>query len=193
MQGGVAIGRQRTNTCFTVDSPQATLSGPRIFAVNATPGSEPRDICDIRSPFQPIGKLLVSVPLPWNVQVSGTFQTSPGPPITATYLARSADIRESLGRDLSSGPNGTASVEIVPPGTMYGPRVYQVDGRVSKIIPVGRFRIQGTVDVFNIFNANPVLNHSNNYGTNGASWLRPEGTSAVMNARLLRVGGQVDF
>ena len=106
---------------------------------------------------------------------------------------RSADIRASLGRDLSSGPTGTAAVEIVPPGTLYGPRMYQVDGRVSRIIPVGRFRIQGNLDAFNILNANPVLQHSNNYGTNGAAWLRPEGQSGVMNARLFKVSAQLNF
>jgi hypothetical protein len=84
-------------------------------------------------------------------------------------------------------------VEIVPPGTMYGPRVYQVDARVSKIISVGRFRTQLNVDAFNIFNANPVLQHSNSYGTDGRTWLRPEGQSGVMNARLFKVSGQVNF
>jgi len=193
LQGGAAIGRQRQNACFAVDSPQATLSGPMLTEIPATPGTGPRAICDIRPPFQTQGKLLATVTLPWDFQIAGTFQTSPGPPISATYIVRSADIRASLGRDLSSGPTGTASVEIVPPGTLYGPRMYQVDGRVSRIIPVGRFRIQGNLDAFNILNANPVLQHSNNYGTNGAAWLRPEGQSGVMNARLFKVSAQVNF
>jgi Carboxypeptidase regulatory-like domain len=193
LDGGTATGRQRTNTCFTVDSPEATLRGPMITEIPTTPGSGPRAICDVRPPFQTQAKLLATVPLPWQFQVAATFQSSPGPPIMATYIVRSADIRASLGRDLSSGPNGTASVDIVPPGTLYGPRVYQVDGRVSKIVPVGRFRMQWNVDAFNIFNANPVLQHSNNYGTDGRTWLRPEGQSGVMNARLFKVSGQVTF
>jgi hypothetical protein len=147
----------------------------------------------VRPPFQTVGKLLASVPLPWSIQVAGTFQTSPGPPITATYVVRSADIRASLGRDLSSGPTGTASVEIVQPGTLYGPRVYQLDARVTKILPFGRMRLLCNFDAFNIFNANAVLQHSNNYGTNGATWLRPEGQSGVMNARLFKVSGQLTF
>ncbi len=193
LDGGTATGRQRTNTCFTVDSPEATLRGPMVTEIPVTPGSGPRAICDVRPPFQTQAKVLASVPLPWQFQVAATFQTSPGPPIMATYIVRSADIRASLGRDLSSGPNGTASVDIVAPGTMYGPRVYQVDGRVSKIIAAGRVRMQLNVDAFNIFNANPVLQHSNNYGTDGRTWLRPEGQSGVMNARLFKVGGQVNF
>jgi hypothetical protein len=76
---------------------------------------------------------------------------------------------------------------------VFGPRVYQFDARATKIFPVGRFRIQGNFDAFNIFNANPVLQHNNNYGTNGATWLRPEGQSGVMNARLFKVSVQVNF
>lgn len=191
LQGGTSTGRQRVKTCFAVDSPEATLQGPRVTDVPITPGLGP--FCDVRPPFQTVGKLLASVPLPWNLQVAGTFQTSPGPPITATYVVRSADIRASLGRDLSSGPTGTTSVEIVHPGTLFGPRVYQMDARVTKILPIGRMRMQWNFDAFNIFNANMVLQHSNNYGTNGATWLRPEGQSGVMNARLFKVSGQLTF
>jgi hypothetical protein len=191
LQGGTSTGRQRVKTCFAVDSPEATLQGPRVTDVPITPGLGP--FCDVRPPFQTVGKLLASVPLPWNFQVAGTFQTSPGPPVTATYVVRSADIRASLGRDLSSGPTGTASVEIVQPGTLFGPRVYQMDARVTKILPIGRMRMQVNFDAFNIFNANTVLQHSNNYGTNGATWLRPEGQSGVMNARLFKVSGQLTF
>jgi hypothetical protein len=38
-----------------------------------------------------------------------------------------------------------------------------------------------------------VLQHSNSYGTDGRTWLRPEGQSGVMNARLFKVSGQVNF
>ena len=34
--------------------------------------------------------------------------------ITATYTARNAEIAPSLGRNLSSGANGTATVQLIP-------------------------------------------------------------------------------
>jgi hypothetical protein len=181
LQGGTSTGRQRTNNCFAVDSPQATLT---------IPGGGPLAICNVRPPFQTQAKLLTSFMLPGGVQLAGTFQTSPGPQITATYTARSSQILPSLGRNLSSGANGTASVEIVPPGTLYGPRVYQVDARVSKIIVVGRLHIQGNFDLYNIFNANPVLQQNNVYGTTGVTWQQPQ---SVMAARLGKVSVQVNF
>jgi hypothetical protein len=36
--------------------------------------------------------------------------------ITATYTARNAEISPSLGRNLSSGASGTATVELIKPG-----------------------------------------------------------------------------
>ena len=180
LQGGFSTGRQRTNNCFTVDSPQATLT---------TPGSGPRGICDVRPPFQTQAKMLATFRLPWDVQLSGTFQTSAGALITATYQVRAADT--TLGRNFSSGgATATVPVEIVAPGTLYGPRVYQVDARASKIISAGRLRIQANFDLFNVLNANPVLQQNNVYGTNGSTWLQPQN---VMSARLAKVGVQVNF
>jgi hypothetical protein len=50
-----------------------------------------------------------------------------------------------------SRPRGTTSVEIVQPGTLYGPRIYQMDARVTKIFSVGPRRLQWNFDMFNIF------------------------------------------
>ena len=70
--------------------------------------------------------------------MSATFQNSPGQPTFANYLATNADIRPSLGRNLSSGPNGTVTFNIVPPGEMYLDRITQVDYRASKIFDLAR-------------------------------------------------------
>ena len=181
LQGGISTGRERTNNCFTVDSPQATL---------LTPGAGPVSICDVRPPFQMQAKVLGSYRLPRDFQFAGTFQSSPGALITGTFVARNADVISTLGRNFSSGTNGTANVEIVAPGTLYGPRIYQTDARLTKIFNVGRTRIQANFDLYNIWNANPVLQQNNNYGTNGATWLQPQ---SVMSARLGKVSLQVNF
>ena len=48
-------------------------------------------------------------------------------------------------------------------------------------------RVQGQLDVFNVFNANPVLGVSSvNYGT--GAYLRPSG---ILNGRTLRLGAQL--
>ncbi len=171
LQGGTSTGRVLTDNCFVIDSPQALLN------------------CRVAPPFQTQVKLLGVYPLPfWGIQTSATFQSLPGPQITASYVARNAEIVPSLGRNLSSGANGTATVPLIAPGTLYGDRLNQLDFRVSKIF---RFwqnrRLQANVDIYNMLNGAAVLAQNNAYGS---AWLVP---SQVLQGRLVRFSGQFDF
>lgn len=54
---------------------------------------------------------------------------------------------------------------------MYGDRLNQLDFRLSKIFRFGtKGRIQGNVDLYNLFNSSPVLALNNTYGS---AWERP--------------------
>jgi outer membrane receptor protein involved in Fe transport len=124
--------------------------------------------------------------LPWDVQVSGTFQALPGPEITAAYVATNADIVPgSLNRRLSAG---TATVPLVEPGTLFAERLTQVDLRGSKDFRVGGVRVRGMVDAYNVFNANPVLGLNNQYSAQ--AWQRP---TFVLPGRLVKFGVQIDY
>ena len=170
VQGGTSTGRVKTDNCFVIDSPQALLN------------------CDVTPPFQTQVKLLGVYPLPfWGIQTSATFQSLPGPQITATYVARNAEILPSLGRNLSSGANGTASVPLIKPGTLYGDRLNQLDFRLSKIFRFGTRRVQANMDLYNMLNGAAVLAQNNNFG---AAWLMP---NQVLQGRLVRFSGQFDF
>ncbi len=130
LQGGTSTGRVLTDNCFVIDSPQALLN------------------CRVAPPFQTQVKLLGVYPLPfWGIQTSATFQSVPGPMITANYVAPNSAIAPSLGRNLSSGANGTAAVPLIQPGTL-GARMNQMDFRLSKLFRVwsGR-RIQANMDL----------------------------------------------
>jgi hypothetical protein len=173
VSGGMNTGRTETNRCFIVDSPQEL------------------QYCDVKPPFQPNFKFIGVYPLPWlGLQTSAVFQLIPGPPITATYVVRSAQIAPSLGRNLASGANGTVNVELIQPGTLFADSSRQVDMRFSKRINVGRARILGNVDIFNILNASGIQTLNTSYGTSGAGWLRP---TLVQGARSLMFGGQLDI
>ena len=122
------------------------------------------------------------------IQTSATFQSLPGPQITASYTATNAQIAPSLGRNLASGAAGTAMVPLVAPGTMFGDRLNQVDFRVSKTFTLpGSRRVQALVDVYNLFNANPVLALNTTFGP---QWQRP---TQILQGRLLKFGFQMDF
>ena len=84
LQGGLSTGRQATNACFVVDSPQALR------------------FCEVTPPLQTQVKLIGGYTLPGEIQASGTFQSLPGIPITATYTASNREIAPTLGRSLSS-------------------------------------------------------------------------------------------
>jgi hypothetical protein len=49
----------------------------------------------------------------------------------------------------------------------------QLDLRVARPIRVGRTRIKGMIDVYNVLNGNAVLGWNNTYGLTGASWFVP--------------------
>jgi hypothetical protein len=64
----------------------------------------------------------------------------------------------------------------------------QVDLRLSKIFRIaGGRRVQANVDLFNLFNVSAVLGQNNTYGP---SWQRP---TNIIQGRLLKLGGQIDF
>jgi hypothetical protein len=179
LSGGVSLGRERTSTCYALND------------LSKLPGTSPQTqaFCDIRPPFQPNIKALFVYPLPWwDLQTSAAFQSLPGPNITATYTATNAMIAPSLGRNLSAGVNGTANLQLVAPGTLYGDRLNQLDLRLTKslIIANGR-RIRLSVDLYNALNASPVITENNTYGP---AWQRP---TLILQPRLLKFGGQIDF
>ena len=168
LQGGTSTGRVTIDNCFVVDSPQQLLN------------------CDITPPFMTQVKVLGVYPWPWwGIQTSATFQSLPGPEITAARSYSSAEVIGSLGRPLTSG---TATVPLMAPGTEYAGRLNQVDFRLSKVFRfTSKARILGNVDLYNMFNASPTLALNTTYGS---AWLRP---LQILQGRLLKFSGQIDF
>jgi hypothetical protein len=126
-------------------------------------------------------------PLPAGFVASATYRDIPGAPITAAYQAPNSAIAPSLGRSLAAGVNGTAIVQLVEPGTMYGPRQRALDLRLSKRQRFGKARLTGNIDVFNVFNATSIVTLNTTYGP---SWQRP---TLLQGARFFKVSGQFDF
>jgi hypothetical protein len=86
--------------------------------------------------------------------------------------------------------SASVTVPLVAPGTEFLPRVRQLDLSIAKTFEIrGRTRVQGQVDIFNVFNANTdgaVV--STNYDT--AAYRRP---ASVLQARMVRLGVQVKW
>ncbi|MGE3511713.1 MAG: hypothetical protein AB7N65_22815 [Vicinamibacterales bacterium] len=192
LQGGLSTGRTSENDCEVVAAlPEwLTLGGTALTnrgAANSTL------YCQTQTPFLTQVKLLGAYTLPLDIQVSGTFQSMPGPELLASATYVNAQIAPSLGRNLSS--SATAAVNLVQPRTLYGERMNQLDFRVAKKFNFARARFQAMVDLYNALNGNTVLVQSNTYGaTQGAAigsvWQRPQ---AILPARIVKFSVQAHF
>jgi hypothetical protein len=170
LQGGLSTGRTMTDNCDVV----AKVDNPS------------QRFCHVQTAFLTQAKFLGSYTVPRiDVQVSGTFQSIPGPQIGATLVVPNAAVVPSLGRNLS-GNAANVSVALVEPGTMYGDRLNQLDLRVGKLLKLSKMRTAVNLDLFNVFNSNTALTVNNNY----ASWLQP---LSILPARLVKISVQLDF
>ena len=168
--GGVDTGRSLVDRCFVVDSPQELLN------------------CRVVTPFkaQTQFKLHGIFPLPGDVMASFLFQNLSGPSFDANYSATNADIAPSLGRNLAGGVQAV-TIPLVAPQTLFEDRVSRLDLRLSKVFRVGRLRVRGNVDAYNVLNANSVRSVLSTYG---ARWRTP---AQILDPRLVEVGGTISF
>ena len=176
LQGGLSTGRTLSDVCDIV------AKIPEVFV---TPTLTPLQYCRIQTPFLTQAKLLGSYTLPRvDVQVSGTFQSLPGPQLSSNYVVSSAVVAQSLGRPLSGGA-ANATVNLIPPGTMYGDRLNQIDLRFSKML---RFRTRTALnfDLYNALNASPVTTASSAYAT----FLQPQ---QILGSRFGKISVQFNF
>jgi hypothetical protein len=179
------VGKVDNLTGGPVDLTKGGLGTPLLTNIAGMPSPSTLN-CRVAPPFQTQVKVLGSYLLPWGLTASGTYQSVPGVQITATGVFTNAQIAPSLGRNLS-GNAATATVQLIPPGTMYGDRLHQVDARVTKTISVGRTKVQAQVNVYNLLNAGPILGVNTTYGAN---WLTP---TTTLVGRMLKFGSQIDW
>lgn len=175
LSGGLNMGRTATSNCAVIDSPSGGTA------------NQPIDFCAVTPPMQPRLKLNGVYPLPFDMQISAVFQSNPGVPISATYVATNAQVAPSLGRNLSGGAATVTIANIFPVQQMFESRINQLDTRLSKNFNLGRMRLQAQLDVYNVLNASPILGINSRYGP---AWLTP---TEILGARLLKIGGQVTF
>jgi hypothetical protein len=182
VQGGFSTGRTSTDNCAIVNK----LPEQQFSALLNT--QLPTSYCHVDTNLmgQTQVKLLGNYLVPKvGVNVAATFQSVPGPQISANYTVTSAVAQQTLGRPLSGGaPN--VLVNLIAPGTMYGERANQLDARVSRPFHAGRLRAQINLDVYNTLNASPVIQENSSYTV----WRTPQ---RIMDGRLFKVSAQIDF
>jgi hypothetical protein len=189
LYGGSTIGRQITVTC-DVENP------------NSLRFCDQRDL-DI--PYQQQFKVAGSYPLPWNLQLSGSWQGYPGAvnstarqdavydpavnrvvdwSINGNYNVTNAIFRAATGVALT---NVAETVPVMTPGQMFLKRWNQVDIRLARKFQVGRYSFQGQFDMFNALNGSNILSVNETFGT---AFMRP---TSILQGRLLAFGMQMNF
>jgi carboxypeptidase family protein len=198
IQGGLLTGQTVRDLCAIRDAnPElsyttpANASGPgNVYASPVFP------YCHTSTGFTTRVTGLAAYTVPRiDVLVSGTIRSEQGAPLAANLVVSNATLAPILGRNLSTGPNGNITVNLISPGTLYGDRLNEVDFRIAKILRFGRTRTNVGVDVYNLFNANPVLTYNPAYSFNPAlatqlPWPRP---TSVLTPRFAKISAQIDF
>jgi outer membrane receptor protein involved in Fe transport len=167
--------------------PESLLGAATVNGANAGVWTPLQD-CHQESGWLPQLKGLASYQLPWGgVRLSTAIQSVPGPQLLANVIYTGAQLAPVIGRPFSSGPTGQASVSVIAPGTEYGDRLTQIDIRATKLVNVGRARLDLNVDLYNLLNSDAVVAQSNAFG---AAWLRP---TTIVQGRFVKFGVRMDF
>jgi hypothetical protein len=178
IQGGTSTGRTSENNCeiLAVLPEVSALGGP---------------YCEQQTKWLTQVKGAASYLVPRvDVSVAATYQYLPGPQIAANWAVPAAVVAQSLGRNPSGG---NPTVNLVTPGTEYGPGLSQLDIRFAKIFRIGSSRTTINFDLYNATNANTVLTLNNGYvpvAGQLATWQVP---TAILQARFFKVGAQFDW
>jgi len=130
-------------------------------------------------PFRHDFKFAGSYPLVWGTQIGASLQSYAGLPQAVNW---------SVPTNLFPGGRTQAvSVNLADPGSLYLDRWTELDLSFRKVFTIGKYKVDGALDMFNALNSNVVLSQNQSFG---ASLGQP---LAVLQGRLLRVSSQIKF
>jgi hypothetical protein len=118
--------------------------------------------------------------------LSAVFQSLPGIPRLASLVVANSQV-SGLGRPLSGNVANVTVSNIIEPMTQFENRLNQLDLRFIRNFRISGVRVQGTFDIYNVFNNAAVLSENYQYGT---SWRNP---TSLLDARIFKFGVQMDF
>jgi len=184
-QGGTNTGRGVSDRCDTqmkIDSPD-----PRNCHVAEKWLTNFRGLATYTVPKIDV---LVSGIIRFQTTATGFFTGgdanpgSNGASLAATYPVPNSVVFASLGRLPTNGQlTGTTNVNLLETGQLYPEQIRVVDMRLAKVLRFGRTRADIGIDAYNVFNTNVGTTFNTNYGSDGATWLRP---TAIYTPRFLR-------
>jgi len=194
-QGGLSTGHQTTDYCDVEDPAKAGNNALLEMLTTGVPAAPiSLKACHMDQKWLPQVKFLGSYTIPKiDVQFGASYQSIPGIEYAAVYSAPNSDVSRpvaqgGLGRLPAGGvAAGTTNVNLLPPGSNYGPRFNQIDMRLGKVLRFSNRKAVVSLDLFNILNDDTISGAASAYNT---QWLAP---TAVVAPRLAKVSVTFDF
>jgi hypothetical protein len=173
--GGITTERTATNSCADLASSNANNLR----------------FCDQTPPFRTLYKASAGFTLPYDIQVSGSFQARPGIPVGGdyTYIC-SAAAAAATGCTALTGNVASLTVPVVDPTTEFYDYVKTNDMRVSHTFRHGRLRMQPFLEIFNVMNLSTILTVNETVAGAGSLYGQP---TTIVQGRRLQLGGQIDW
>ena len=202
VNGGISVGRQIVDYCYANSrpdlTPQGSPSGSPLPGASRYPRND--DFCKVQpSWWDGIGsqiKLQVVYPLPGDVNISASYKHLPGIGIAGNQVLTNAAVSTILGRPAVAG--GTVSHSVIPTGSgnnnagggtasVFDDRLNQFDVRLSKNLKIGKGKVQGIFDIYNVGNARTP---QSSVSTLGPAYQR---IISTLGGRLFKFGATFDF
>jgi len=202
VQGGAATGRKLADGCAVRSKLPELGTGPTGAANSSVTAnvlvttqrgslSVTNPYCRFVEPYRTDFRGLATYTIPRvDVQLAATWMSVPGEYLEANFVADNAWIAagpQPLGRPLTGA--AVATVNLIPPYSMFADRRNNVDFRVAKILRFAGMRTQFGVDIYNLMNVDVVTAYNQTF-VPGGPWLAP---TALQPARYARLSLEIDF
>lgn len=131
-------------------------------------------------------RLSGSYTLPWDIDLAGSLVANNGYPYVSTYsLTRAAAAAQGI-----TLTRATQTIQLSKRGDERYDNVYLLDLRFSKRFRFGSRSFSPQVDIFNLANADTVVNTTTAVG---GSYLLPAGGDPILSPRIIRLGFSLNF
>ena len=173
MFGGWSAGKAINVTCANLSDPNTLYN------------------CDhskLGIPYRHSFKLSGSFPLPLGLTLGTSMASNAGALLGSNVPDPTLPVLWAVPANLFPGGRTQAvTMRLDTPGTRYLERWNQMDINVRRTFRVGNLRLDPGVDVYNVFNTNPVLTENQNFGSSLGRPLK------VLQGRLMRLTTQISF
>jgi hypothetical protein len=171
--GGWSAGKAVNVTCANLSDPNTLYN------------------CDhskLGIPYRHGFKMSGSFPLPLGLTLGTSMVSNAGSLLGSNVPDPTLPVMWAVPANLfPGGRTQPVTMRLDTPGTRYLERWNQMDINVRRTFRVGNVRLDPGVDVYNLFNTNPVLTENQNFGSSLGRPLK------VLQGRLMRLTTQISF